>query len=525
MRQTLQKLSVIRFVLISVFMLMGLVFQLKGISIFWGPYRFFLFFIIVLYVTSGTFLLLLKKTRNLVGLTYGLFGTDAIVVTGIVYVTGGSLSVFFPIYILIAMEAGAVLERPGGLLAASVSSILYGLLLNLEYHWIIPALAPRYPYHSFYMLYKLLLAIIIFYLAGYLTGYLAEEVRRRGSELTKTQEDYRWLEAFNQNVIQSIQSGLMTCGLDNNITFVNQAGEQILGAENIQLRGTPLLQVFRDVKEDISREEIIYRRPDGNDMVLGLTSSPLKDHNGELMGKIIAFRDVTHIREMEEAMRRSEKLATAGQLAAGIAHEIRNPLASISGAIQLLREEKQNSEHHTRLMDIIVTESNRLNRLITDFLLYAQPPVLNTKMVNLSALVDDTLAVFSQSPQWTQGIKLEKTIEPDLILNGDAQQLQQVLWNLFINAVNAMDGKGCLGVVTKKERKSRKIRLIVGDTGVGIAPEHLKKIFDPFFTTREGGTGLGLSIVHKIVETHGGGIRVESEPKKGTTFTLTFPMV
>jgi two-component system sensor histidine kinase PilS (NtrC family) len=344
----------------------------------------------------------------------------------------------------------------------------------MEYHWIIPSFAPRYPLHSFYLLYKLFLAIITFYLAGYVTGYLTEEARTRSTELTKTLEDYSRLEAFNRNVVQSIQSGLMTCDLEQQITFVNHAAEEILGSNLTSLKGHRVDDLFPELdlrrpQKKHSRIETTFLRPNGDEMILGLTASPLKDHTGQKMGSIVAFRDLTRIREMEESVRHSERLATIGQLAAGIAHEIRNPLASISGATQLLKEEKQLNDSQQRLMDIIITESNRLNRLITDFLLYAQPPVLNEKPVDLSALVDDTLEVFTRSPQWTQGIELRKEIEPNVLMTGDAQQLQQVLWNLFINSLNAMDGKGLLTARTSKNTKKRTVELMVSDTGKGIA--------------------------------------------------------
>ncbi len=217
-------------------------------------------------------------------------------------------------------------------------------------------------------------------------------------------------------------------------------------------------------------------------------------------------------------------MALIGQLAAGIAHEIRNPLASISGAIQLLKEEKEVGQSSQRLMEIILAESGRLNRLITDFLLYAQPPKLNKKKVDIGALVDNTLEVFSRSPQWTKGIQLSKIMEPNIIIAADPQQLEQVLWNLFINAVDAMEGKGVLEVRTHKDGKGHTVTLAVSDTGKGISAKDINKIFDPFFTTKEGGSGLGLSIVHKIIEIHGGDISAESRVHHGTTFTLTLPV-
>jgi two-component system sensor histidine kinase PilS (NtrC family) len=326
-----------------------------------------------------------------------------------------------------------------------------------------------------------------------------------------------------------MQSGLMTVNMKERMTFLNKAGEKILGMAISQCKDRPLQDLFLELKDNFhegfrSRTEIAFQRPDGEEIKLGLSTSTLKDHRGNKVGQIIIFQDLTHIKEMEESMRRSEKLATIGQLAAGIAHEVRNPLASISGAIQLLKEEKGAEASSQRLMEIVLAESGRLNRLITDFLLYAQPPKLNKKKVDIGALVDNTLEVFSRSPQWTKGITLSKIMEPNITIAADPQQIEQVLWNLFINAVDAMEGKGILEVRVHKDGKGGMVTLAISDTGKGITAKDINKIFDPFFTTKEGGSGLGLSIVHKIVESHGGDIATESRPHHGTTFTLTLPV-
>ena len=528
MKQQLKKLILYRLVLTTTTLLMGIFFQIGGVSVFWGPYALFYFFIVLIYATTIVFALLMRKVQNLTFLIYAQTTIDVVIITGIIYITGGGVSVFTPLYILAILEAGVMLERKGGLMAASVCSIAYGILLNLEYHWVIPSISPRFLHYNVVLLYTLLVYILAFYLSGYLTGYLAEEVRKRGKELVKTREDFSRLEAFNRDVIQSIQSGLLTINLKERITFLNKAGESILGTKISQFKNRPITDLFVDLHKDFreerrSRMETAFQRPGGGEIKLGLSISSLNDHRGNKVGQIIIFQDLTHIKEMEETMRRSEKLATIGQLAAGIAHEIRNPLASISGSIQLLKEEKGEGKNTQRLMEIILAESSRLNRLITDFLLYAQPPKLNKQKVVVGALVDNTLEVFSRSPQWTKNIKLSKSIEPNTAIAGDPQQLEQVLWNLFINAVDAMEGKGMLEVKVNKNGRGDKVTLLVSDTGKGIAPKDINKIFDPFFTTKEGGSGLGLSIVHKIVEIHGGDISVENQPERGATFSLTFP--
>ncbi|MBN1254540.1 MAG: PAS domain S-box protein [Deltaproteobacteria bacterium] len=528
MKKQLKKLILYRFILITITLFMGLLFQLRGISAFWGPYAFFYFFIFLIYATTIIFTFLIQKAKNFTFLIHAQTAADALIITGIIYISGGSDSVFTPLYILAILEAGVMLERRGGLMAASVCSISYGLLLTLEYHWVIPSLIIRLPYHNVDLLTKVSAYILAFFGSGYLTGYLAEEVQKRGKELIKSKEDFSRLEAFNRDVIQSIQSGLLTVNLKDRVTFLNKAGQEILGITISQCKNRPISDLFSTLNNNFheglrSRMETTFQKPDGEETKLGLSISPLKDHRGNKVGQIIIFQDLTHIKEMEESMRRSEKLATIGQLAAGIAHEIRNPLASISGAIQLLKEEQEGGESDQRLMEIILAESGRLNRLITDFLLYAQPPKLNKKKVDVGALVENTLEVFTRSPQWTKGMKLAKIVDANATIAADPQQLEQVLWNLFINAVDAMEGKGMLEIKVNRDGTGKTVTLLVADTGKGISPKHIDRIFDPFFTTKEGGSGLGLSIVHKIVENHEGDISVESRSDRGTTFTLTFP--
>lgn len=529
MQQRLIRLIAYRLVLTTIILIMGVLFQLQGLYPMWGPYALFYCLIFLFYASTIAFAILARRVKDHRFLIYLQTTADSLIITGIVYLTGGSTSVFFPLYILAVLQGGVMLEKQGGLVSATVCSIAYGLLLNLEYLWVIPSMSQRVPYKSIELLYKLFLTFLALYASGYLTGYLAEEVRKRGRELTKTKEDYSRLEAFNRDVIQSMQSGLVTTNLKGRVTFLNTAAEKILGLSFAECKDRPIKELIGELKAESSqgmrsRTETTFQRPDGEEIKLGLSISPLKDHRGNKVGEIISFQDLTQIKDMEESMRRAERLATIGQLAAGIAHEIRNPLASISGAIQLLKEELGVTEGTQRLMDIILAESGRLNRLITDFLLYAQPPKLNKKKVNLARLVDNTLEVFSRSPQWTREITLSRRMESDITILADPQQIEQVLWNLFINAVDAMGGRGVLEVRLNRNGDGRSVTLAISDTGKGIAPKDIGKIFDPFFTTKEGGSGLGLSIVHKIVELHGGRITAESRPNHGATFTITLPI-
>ncbi|RLB03493.1 MAG: hypothetical protein DRG55_00125 [Deltaproteobacteria bacterium] len=512
MPQGLRRFFLYRLVLLSLFLAGGLMLQWEGISFWEGPWWIYYALLALLYL--GTLFALWPHPLIL----YAMVTLDVVGVTGLLWITGGGRSPFFPVYMLVIIEGGVLLERRGGVITALLCGLAYGIMLNTEY------LALPHSYKGFYLLYRYLLALLSFLLAGYVIGFLWEESRSRSRELQRSREDYRRLEAFSRYVLESISSGLITTDRNNRITFVNRAAERILGVKEEGLFGRPINQLFPKFKGGAKeRIEIPYRRG-REDLILGLSVSTMKDHLGRTMGRIFIFQDLTQWKELEESMKRAEKLAAVGQLAAGLAHEIRNPMASISGAIQLFKDEGFTNPNTERLMNIIITESNRLNRLISDFLLYAQPPKVRRERVNLSKVVKDTLELFFHSPEYRHGIELVEEIEEDVTVPCDPQQIQQVLWNLLLNAVEAMDGRGSLRVELYRDLDRESAVLKVEDTGVGMSQDEVERIFEPFFTTKERGTGLGLSIVHKIVEKHGGAIGVRSRKGEGSVFTVTLPL-
>jgi signal transduction histidine kinase len=233
--------------------------------------------------------------------------------------------------------------------------------------------------------------------------------------------------------------------------------------------------------------------------------------------------------EMEEQVRRQERLATVGSLAAGIAHEIRNPLAALSGSVQVLRGEIELKEDNKRLMDIIVRETDRLNTIITGFLEYARPKTTLTERIDLKLMLDETIMLIKNSRAYGDSIRINVVVDATIALTGDAQRLRQVFWNLLINSCQAMPGGGTIAISAVPfsfvDDDTVWCELNVSDTGQGIAREYLGKIFDPFFTTKTGGTGLGLAIVYRIIEEHGGTISVESELGRGTSIKIRLPMV
>jgi two-component system sensor histidine kinase PilS (NtrC family) len=277
----------------------------------------------------------------------------------------------------------------------------------------------------------------------------------------------------------------------------------------------------------LPRPEIRFRRPDGEEIHLGFSSSRMKDPEGKATGQVFIFQDLTPIKQMEERVRIADRLAGVGELAAGLAHEIRNPLASIAGSSQLLRESPGvPGEEATALLEIIERESRRLNGLITDFLTYAGPTARNVQPVDLTGLVGDVAEAVRAGEARDAGISIVLPALREISVEGDPEQLRQVMWNLVRNALQASPpgGRILVDIFEQIRQGIRYAVATVSDSGPGIAPQDQARIFNPFFTTKGGGTGLGLSISQRIVHSHKGFIEVRSAPGKGSTFSVFLPM-
>jgi two-component system sensor histidine kinase PilS (NtrC family) len=374
-----------------------------------------------------------------------------------------------------------------------------------------------------------------FLLTGVLSGLLGEEIRK-GKENVRDRDDViQKLESFHKHVIDNIPSGLLTIDTQGRVNLVNDTACAILGMTREDTVGKPMGQVLagiegweaREGRDDsrVPRAEIRFLRADGTEVFLGFSTSPMKDPEGHAIGRVVIFQDLTPIRQMEERVRIADRLAGVGELAAGLAHEIRNPLASIAGSSQLLRESASSSGESATLLDIIGRESQRLNGLITDFLAYTGPSQRNTTRLDVAALLRDVAEAVRAGEAREKGVAVELAALPALVVEGDGEQLKQVAWNLVRNAVQATPagGKVMIDGFEQIRHGSRYVVAMVVDTGAGIAPGILEKIFNPFFTTKEGGTGLGLSISHRIVHQHKGFIEVRPAPGKGCAFSVFLP--
>ena len=484
---------------------------------------------------SGVLLFLQPAPRSLRRFAWLQLILDAAVVTAIVTFTGGPRSIFTFLYVLVVTAACVVLARPGGLVISALSSLLYtGLVLSRT---AFPLLVEPTETTALEVM-TIFLNTAAFLVVGVLAGSLGERYHEMHRALEDQRKDLSDLQAFKDLMFESLGSGLVGMDLERRITALNRAAEEITGSHAAEAVGRRWEVVFGDgIPPDeidlatrvegwqVRRYEMRLRRKDGREVPLGISFWPLRSGRGELAGIIGVFQDLSSIKQMEERMRQADRLATIGRLAANIAHEIRNPLASLSGAIEVLTRELPRDGTHDRLVQIVLRESDRLNQIIKEFLEYARPAPLHPLPVNVGEVLDEVLLLLEHR-SLPPDLKVVREYDGTMTALVDPQQFRQAIWNLCINALEAMPQGGELrigaGIVT--QRKARKLEVWVADTGSGIDPESLAHIFEPFFSTKPEGSGIGLALVHRVIQDHGGDVEVRSEPGVGTTFTLRLPL-
>jgi two-component system sensor histidine kinase PilS (NtrC family) len=529
---------ILRVVVATVMLGVTVLIQLReGVEFFSTPMRGLYLFIGLFYLLTIAYGLLLPQVRD-PGRFVGIqLNVDLVLLSGIVLITGGVASPFLIVYFLVIIGSGILLYRRGSFAAAGASAVLYGAAVWAPFTPRVAAFVD--PEGSYLALSRaavgsrLLLAVFGFFVIAFLSSYLAESLRRVGEELTATSATLAELERRSEHILQNIASGLATTDLEGRVTYYNRAAERITQLQAAAVLGRRFTEIFRtrgdsdpwahpDLLEGAALRVEGGIRGRGEEPLLGMTFSPLHDEREALSGVICAFQDLTRIRQMEEQIRRSDRLAAIGELAAGMAHEIRNPLASLSGSILLLREELQLDATGRELMDIVTREVGRLNGLITDFLQYASPRPLQTRPTSLLEILRETTLLLRQARGGDCRIEVVAREAGEFRAEVDPQLIRQVFWNLSLNALEAMPGGGELTV--ELSTAGEEARIAFSDTGAGIPPDRMAKIFTPFYSTKEGGTGLGLAIVFKIVEAHGGRVEVESPPSRGATFRVVLPV-
>ncbi len=467
---------------------------------------------------------------------------DALTVAGFVWVTGGILSVFSFIYVLPVVAASAVHFRRGALRVTALSMLLYSATAAAQY-----AQAPFQPWsvwepetalslpHGLVGEYTVAVHLLGFLAVGLLSGSLAERVRAADAQLADASTAIANLQAYSEHIINSLTMGLVTTDLEGRILTFNRAAETITGHARSDAAGRPASDVLGLPDEFAAsldavmppsgsrRADYRYRRPDGSEIDLGLSATTLETSAGT-SGFLFTFQDVTTIRRLERDARMQQRLAAVGEMAAGIAHEIRNPLGSISGSMQILRKELSLNGEQSQLMDIVLRESERLNQTINNFLAYARPQRFAIARLDLRPVLHDTALLLRNSAEVRQDHLVEVDV-PALPVwcEADEGQVRQVVWNLATNGLRAMPNGGRLRLGARCEPGSAAGVLVVQDEGVGIPESELDAIFQPFHGAFEQGSGLGMAIVHRIVHDYGGDIRVKSQPGSGTTVEVRLP--
>ena len=483
--------------------------------------------------------------------------TDVGIVTSLVYFSGGRESIFTFLYVIVTLYAAVLFGRRGAMISASASAGAYGVMLvTTQLHawrYGVETEAAAMPWAATVAIWAVHVGAL--YLVGVLASFLASELQRTGRALDRSADDLRRLRDLHKRTVESLMSGLLTLDADGVVTWFNPEAERITGRSFGGAVGRPIDELIPGAeallnsacpvegRAPVPRARLAYCREDGVELHLGVAASILRGAEGEEAGHVVIFQDVTSVVAMERDLRRSERLAAVGEMAAKIAHEIRNPLASISGSIQLLRgggAELVDPESG-RLMDIVVRETDRLNGLITDFLLYSRPSPPNKKEVVARSILEEVTQLLQGTVR--TDISMDVQGPDDLLVSADPAQLRQVLWNLASNALEAMPEGGELALSVSLEEAdqsqesaayvrngskegafyAQRVRISVRDSGEGMCPEVREQIFEPFFTTKKEGTGLGLATVYRIAESHGGEIEVESKVGFGTAFHLLLP--
>jgi two-component system sensor histidine kinase PilS (NtrC family) len=498
-----------------------------------GPYvtLFFVFIAGMFVLNIGYAILLRHLPGRLREQAVAQIVVDLTVSAALVHFTGGADSAFVLFFLLSPIAAAVTLDRRAALLAALCGTVVFAAVSILGFYRMLPPLPGQlqvpWDLRPGAVGRSVLVNGAAMFAVALLSGYLAEQLRAASQKMEVQQAFIDDLAVLNTDIIRCLTSGLITVNPDGRILSLNRAASEILGLGSHPVAGQRLADLVPELGalaagSELRRGEVPVARDRGGPLRLGISVSRLTDHMSASRGSIISFQDLTALREMEVQIQRSEQLASLGRMAAGIAHEIRNPLASISGSLELLQAAQGLSAEEGRLMEIALREIERLNGLITDFLEYARPRSPNLELLDLGeeiASLAGTIAGLMGGPD----VPTVKVVERDsgLWVRADRDHLSGVLWDLVRNAREA--GEVHQVDLAVGRQADGQVFLAVSDRAEGIAEEHLEHIFEPFFTRKEKGTGLGLATVQRIVQEHGGSIDVRSTVGRGTTFTILLP--
>ncbi len=457
---------------------------------------------------------------------------DALLVTGIVHITGGGGSDFAFLYILVISSSALLLPLPGGVLVGVLATILFlgdTLWLNME---------------TFRA--GVLIQMGLFATVAVITGWLGDRVRRAGMALGEVESELRQLRLDTGDILANIGTGVLTVDGVGRLIFLNPAGEALLGLAGAAPVGTDIFPTLEELAPEMGgvlRESIESRRPvarfkvmtrrDKSEVILGVSTTVLDRAEGMPPSVTAIFQDITDQDRLETLNRRAERLEAVATLSASLAHEIKNPLASIRSAVEQISKGNLDGDDRDTLERLVVTESDRLSRLLSDFIDFSALRMGKPKTLDLSRTVADCLTLVQQNPEVGEGVRfLKKGLDRPVHVQGDPDLLHRVVFNLILNAAQFAGEVGLVRAevmgpgqasAPRGTRVADAVCLKIGDSGPGVSPEDLPRIFDPFYTNRPGGSGLGLALVHRAVEAHGGAVLVNRAEEGGAEFSIFLP--